>query len=66
MRSLLVKQKAEEYLFRVISFGNKAYKSVYLCSPNSATCEVEARGPKDNYSSTNVVKIGGLMKEVDH
>lgn len=26
MRSLLVKQKAEECLFRVISFGKKAYK----------------------------------------
>lgn len=32
MRSLLVKQKAEEYLFRAISFGNKAYKvGVCVC-----------------------------------
>jgi len=41
-------------------------KSVFVCvcSLISATCEVETRGPKCNYSSTNVMKIGGLMKEV--
>lgn len=53
VRSFLVKQKAEEYLFRVISYGNKASKvclsvCVFPCPLISATCEVEARGPKDN------------------
>lgn len=69
MRSLLVKQKAEEYLFRAISFGNKAYK-ICVCvrvTLISVTCKVESRGPKDNYSSTNVMKTSGLMKEmIDH
>lgn len=42
-------------------------KSVFVCvcSLISAACEVEARGPKDNCSSTNVMKISGLMKETD-
>lgn len=66
MRSGLVKLKAEEYLFRAISFGNKAYKVWYVCSLISATCEAEAKSPKDNYSFTNVTKIGGLMEETDH
>jgi len=42
---------------------------VYVCvflPLISATCEVEARGPKDNKSSTNAMKTRGLIKGIGH
>lgn len=66
MRSLLVKLKAEVYLLRGISFRNKAHKLWYVWSLISATCEAEAKSPKDNYSFTNVMKIVSPTKEIDH
>lgn len=66
MRSGHVKQKAEEYPCRAISLGNKAYKAcvcVCVCVHPliSASSDVEARGPKGNYSSTNVMQVGSQI-----